>query len=297
MAPVQGYNALLGIGDTSTVDQPLDFLSESLACVEEFKDRAGLRGTRAHNIEATRAGIRRVGGNLRLQPTAVEWASLLPWILGGTPSGTNYPLAETLPAKYVAVNRSDGTDGKVFVYSGVKVNRATIRGTQGEPLELDLDLVGVDETVGLANSFPALTLDTTTAPFMFHDLVLSIAATEYQAKDVEIVIDHRLDGERFFNSQTRTAIAAQDRMIGVNTQLPYGDAEAAYNTGIAGVAVVATFTNGTVSLAFTMSKVQFPRRSPTAPGRTEIMLPLQGIAYKSGSTLELTTVLDSTVGS
>lgn len=294
MAPVQGYNAKLGIGTSATVDQPLDFLNESLALAEEFVDRNGLRGTRSHNIENMRAGLRRVGGSITLQPTAVEWSYLLPWILGANASGTTYALAETVPSRYVTVDRSDGTDGKVFTYDGVKVNRAVIRGSQGQPLELTLELLGIDETVANAGTFPSLTLDTTTAPFMFHDLALTVGGTTYQSRELVLTVDNRLDGERFFNSQTRTAIVATDREVSCELTLPYGDAEAAYNTGVAGVAVVGTFTNGTVSLAFSMTKVVFPRQSPTVQGRTEIMVPLRGVAKKSGSTLELVTTLDST---
>lgn len=292
--PVQGFYSKLGIGSASPVTVPLDFVSESLVLTEEFKDRGGLRGTRSHNIENMRAGLRRVDGSLVLQPTAVELANIMAWILGGTPVGTSYPLGETLSSKYVAIDRSDGTDGKVFEYSGCVVSRATFRSSPGELLEVTLDLVGVDETVGNAGTFPSLTLDTTTAPFIFHDLALSVGGTSYSTRDIEIVIDNRVDGERFFNSQTRTAAPAQDREISISLNLPYGEAEAAYNTGIGGAAVTATFTNGTVSVLFSFVKVVFPRRSPNVPGKTEIMLPLVGMAKKSGSTAELAVTLDST---
>lgn len=294
MAGIGGYNAKLGIGTTSTVDKPLDFLNESLACDETFVDRSGLRGTREHPVEVLRQGIRRIGGQITLQPTAVEWASLLPWILGTDASGTAYALAETLQSRYVTVDRSDGTDGKVFTYDGCKVNKATIKASQGELLTLTLELLGVDETPANAGTFPSLTLDLTTGPFIFSDLAMTIAGTTYQSKEFTLTIDNKLDGERFLNSLTRTALIAQDREISLELQLPYGDAEAAYNTGVAGAAVVATFTNGTVSLAFSMAKVCFPRKSPTVQGKQEIMLPLHGIAHKSGSTLSLVTTLDST---
>lgn len=294
MAPVAGFNALLGIGTASPVDVPLDFLRETLAVNETFVDRNGLRGTRSHNIEATRVGLRRIEGQLVLQPTAVEWASLLPWILGANASGTTYALAETLQSRYVTINRSDGTDGKVFTYDGCKVNRARIYCAQGEMLGVDLDLIGVDETVTNAGTFPSLTLDTTTGPFVFSDCVLSVGGNTYQSRDFELIIDNKIDAERFFNSNTRTAVVAQDRQVMVNLNPGYGDAEALYNTGIGGVALTATFTNGAVSLLFSCVKVQFPRRSPTVPGKQEIMLPLQGTALQSSTTKELVVTLDST---
>jgi hypothetical protein len=291
MAGYWGYVSQLGIGTTSTVDQRLDYLSESLACQEEFPDTGGLRGTRSHAVERVRAGIRRVAGTITLQPTAVELSYLLPWILGANASGTTYALADALQSRYVSVDRG----AKVFLYDAVWVDSATFRATQGSPLSVTLNLVGSDETVNNAGTFPSLTLDTTTNAFMFHDCVLSIGGSAYSARDFELTINNHVDRERIFNAQVlSTATKAMDRNIMMRTSLPYGDATAAYATGSSGVAVTATFTNGAVSCLFSLVKVCFPRRSPTVPGRQEIMLPLEGVAYMSSSTRELVTTLDST---
>jgi hypothetical protein len=300
MGATAGFNAKMGIGTTSTVDQPLDFLNEGVACNENFIDRAGIRGTREHPIEVTRVGLRRIEGPISMAPTAVEWSYLLPWILGADASGTTYALAETLQARYLTVDRSDanssGTDGKVFTYDGCKVNRARIHCAQGELLGCDLDIVGIDETVANNGTFPAITLDITTGPFTFSDSAgaLSLGGSAYSARSLEIVIDNKIDTERFFNSNTRTAVVAQDREILVNMELGYGDAEAIYNSGIGGLAGTFTFTNGAVSIVFTFPKIQFPRRSPTVRGKQEVMLGLQGRAHRSGSTPSLSVDLDST---
>ena len=291
MAGYWGYVGQLGISASNPVDARYDFLSENLALSEEFIDTGGIRGTRSHVVERVRAGIRRVAGTITMQPTAVEWAALLPWILGANASGTTYALADALSSRYVTVDRG----AKVFTYSGCFVDSATIRASQGQPVRLTLNIVGSDETVGNAASFPSLTIDTTTNAFMFHDCVISIASVTYSSRDFELTINNHIDRERFFNSQVlSTATQAMDRSISCRFSLPYGDAVAAYNTGSSGVAVTNTFTNGAVSLAFSLVKVCFPRRSPTWPGRAEVMLPLEGMAYRSGSTLELVTTLDST---
>lgn len=290
MAAAQGFAALLGIGATSTVDKPLEFLSESLALDEELVDSNGIRGTRSHISEVVRQGIRRVGGNITLCPHPTELAALLPYILGANASGTTFALAETLQSFYASVDRVL----KVFTYSGCVVSKAVFSGSAGQPLNLSLEIVGIDESVGNAGSFPSLTLDTTTTMYMFHDLVLIVGGTTYQCFDFELTIDNMVDAERFLNSQTRVSIPAQDRVVTLNTNLPYGDASAAYALSVGGVAVTATFTNGATSLLFTLPKVQFPRKSPTVPGKSEIKLPLMGVARKSGSTKELEITLDST---
>jgi hypothetical protein len=292
MSAAEGMLTQLGIGASDPVDARFDFQRESLACREEFLDGNGLRGTLEHDISRVRRNMRRIGGQLVLQPNAAELALLLPWILGANASGTTYALADTQQTRVVTVDRIT----KVYTYTGCVVNRATFRASQGEPLQLMLDLIGIDETEGDAGTFPTLTINTAAGgPFIFPDLALSIASNTYNARDFELTIDNRLDANRFFNSLTIISAPKTDRMITTRLTLPHGDAAAVYNTGPGGVATVATFTNGTVSIAFSLAKVTYPRESPTIPGRSEIFLPLNGTAYHTGSTNSLIVTLDSTV--
>ena len=291
MTAAMGYHAQLEISASNPVDTRFDFISESLGVDENFIDTNGLRGTRDRSIERVRQGIRHIGGQIRLQPTAVELAALLPWILGANASGTTYAIADTLQSRYVTVDRVS----KVMTYNGCVIDRCTIRGSQGEPLDITLDVCGLDETVGNSGTFPSLSLDTTTGPFVFTDGVFSINSTTVNARSFELVVNNHIDRERFFNSLTAVSLIPMDRHVMLNTQLPYGDASALYATGAGGVACTLTFTNGGTSLALTMPKVAFPRKSPTyQAGRAEVMLPLAGNAYKSGSTASLTATLDST---
>lgn len=290
MSAVHGWSGKLGVHANNPVELRFDFQSESLAVNEAFIDTNGLRGTRSRSIERVRQGNRRIGGQIRMQPTAVELAALLPWILGANASGNTYALADTLQSRYVTVDRSI----KVSTYNGVVVDRATFRAGQGEPLDLTLDVCGLDETIGNSGTFPDLSLDLTTQPFVFTDLALVINATTVNAKSIELVIDNAIDKERFFNSQTAVSLPPMDRHVYLNTQLPYGDASALYGTGAGGVACTATFTNGGTSLLFSLVKVAFPRRSPTfVAGRQEVLLPLNGTAYTSSTTKELVCTLDS----
>jgi hypothetical protein len=238
-----------------------------------------------------------------MQPGYTELTFLLQWILGGTPTGTTpktYPLGDSLQSRYVTIDRSDGANGKVFTYTGVYVDKATFRAQQGELLELTLDLVGTDETIANAGTFPNLTLSTD-YPFYFADLTLTANGSTWTTKDIEIVINNHLDKERFFNSLTRTAILPQDREVTITFNPSFGEAAALYNTGVGGIAVDATFAAGGagggaagVSLDFSFPKVVFPRVSPDVAGKTEEMLPMRGVAKKSGSNLELSVLLDST---
>lgn len=294
MAAAQGVLTQLGIDTTVTVaaiTKRFDFMRESLARRGSLLNGNGLRGTREMDISRVRDSLYRVGGTISLEPNAVELALLMPWILGGTPSGTTYGLGEALTDRYVVIDRV----AKVFSYAGCKVDRATFRASQGEPLTLDLDIVGQTQSKANAGTFPAINIDTAGGgPFIFTDLSLSLAGTTYNAKDFELVIDNMLDKDRFFNSPTLTSVATTGRRIALRNTLPYGDAEALLGAGAAGVAAVATFTNGTVSVAFTLPAVAYPHDDPTTPGRSEIMLAIEGDAYHTGSTDSLTVTLDST---
>jgi hypothetical protein len=90
------------------------------------------------------------------------------------------------------------------------------------------------------------------------------------------------------NSLSRTDIPSLDRTIGVNLSLPLtSDTIGLYDANASSAAVVLTFANGSNVLTMTMAAVQFPTEPPTMPGREEILLPYNGIARKTGTTLEL----------
>ena len=303
MAGVYGFvsEVHLADADPAVSGERFNFVNCGVVCNEEMAYNAeNLRGTRSQAKEVARAGIRRVGGPLNLQPTAVEMAKLLPWILGAAASGTTYALADTLPAKYVFVVRDDGTDGKFFAYNGCKVDRAVFHATRGGPLMLDLDVVGIDETVSNAGSKATLSLDITSKPYMFFDLALVVNSVTINCESIEIAIDNKIDKDRFYNSQTLTMVNPTDRVITVKTRVPYGDAEALYNAGPNGVTATATFSASTsgpsavVSLLFTFAALMFPRRSPLNQGKGEFLLPIEGEAKTSGSTKELVVTCDTT---
>lgn len=290
MAASIGTYGKLAIGDTSTVDTRLQYGPESVLLDQAVMDGNLLRGTRAHDSTVMRDGLIRVGGPISLQPTAAEWVDLLPWIMGGTPTGTTtktFPFAELLPAKYLSIDRVI----KVFQYDGCKVDTATFRAVKGGFLDLTLDVVGIGETVNNAGTFPAISLRTD-APFIFHDLTITVGGTPVKCDEYTLTIRHMIDRERFLSGAlTLSEVNALDREVTLTTRLPYGDYSAQYAAGLAaGVAVVATFTNGAKTMVHTFAKVHFNKQSPTTPGRQEIMFPLSGRAGKSGADEVVITV-------
>lgn len=300
MTAAIGTLGKMGIGSSSPVSYRLDFKSENFRKLTDQINANGVRGTRSHHAARIRAGQNHVEGPVSFEPQAADLHQLLPWILCGTTttvSGTlkKYKLGETAVARYVTIDRH----AKVFTYATVGVDKATFKAEQGQPLGVDLDLVGATETVGNAGTFPNLQDDTTTAPFILADCTLSVNSTSAQGKNVEISVNNMIDKDRFFFSNTLTALVMLDREIRFKTSIPYGDYTALYDTGAGtGVAVVVTLTNGTYVLTFTMPSVAFVPTSPVVPGRVEVMVELEGRAYRTGDLtddtgLELTATLDT----
>jgi hypothetical protein len=281
--PNFGWQGQFGIGDSTPVNHRFDIQRENFTLNENIKDCNGLRGIRSHSVERLRNSTRRVEGSVTFWPTANELVNLLPWIMAGTPSGTGtvtYPLGDVQPTKYVVIDRGAG----VHTYNGCMVDKAHFRSSQGEPLEVTLDIVGLDETVGAAGSFPALDLDIASAPFMYFDAAVTVGGVSVIGKDVELSIDNALNKDRYFNSPVLKATYPMDRIIEISTTLPYGDASALYGTGLAGNGAVIqfTFTDGAQVLTMTANNAKFPRNGPTMPGREEIMFPLRARCFRSG---------------
>ncbi len=280
-----GFATQLGFGTSSAATVRLDFLSEDLGLHEEFPYLGGLRGVRSRDVSRVKAGIRRCGGPISAQPSHTEISGLLPMILG-----TGSVLTDALPYYWWTADRVT----KVPTYGPSLVNRATFHASQAGPLGVNLDIVACDESIGNAASFPSLTIDTASAPYMFWECVLTFNSVTYSTKQIEISIDNHLDTDRILNSQTlSTLFNAKDREVNFSTTLPYGEALAAYNTGPAGVTITAVFTCASPShtLTFSMVKSCVPRKPFGAKGREEIMVPLQGGCYQSGSTKELVVTL------
>lgn len=246
-------------------------------------ETGGTRGTRSHVVERTRNGIYTVGGTVNLQPGPAELDILLPLIAGGTKSANNIPITETLPYFYVGVERL----AQQYLYDGCKVASATFSGSTGNFLNLALAIEGKTETpgaiTGLSASVPSLA-----TPYVFHDAALTIGGTTYQFKEFSYTHDNGLILDRFMNSVTRTDIPEGDRHVSVSLSAPFtSDTIGLYDTGATSAAVVITLTNGTLFFKITMPAVQFPAIPPDMPGRNELLLPLNGVARKTGTTLEV----------
>lgn len=279
-----GYS-VTGAGTATTEFEFME--GTTLGLTEQFIDTNQIRGDLSHTSERVRRGNRRVDGTINMCPTPVELAVLLPLIYGASASGTSYPFgtATTLFDLYGV------RDGTVYTYDEVGIESATFSASEGGPMQLSMTVVGKDETQ--AGSMGAITIDVTTQPFVLMDAVVSVGGSAREVSAFEITIRNFLE-VKHRNSVTPTQIKKTDRLVTVNLPISLGTDSALYGSALAGVAVTITLTNGAVSLAFSMTKVQAPK-APLPLGQRGILdFPWQGVARKDGSTRELTTTLDST---
>lgn len=289
MAAALGTLCKYGFGSTSTVDKFLEVISESVQLRRGIRYNGGMVGTRSQPSERTREGPRMVSGSISCTPSPIELDGLLPLILGGAESADVFPLAETLPPWYFTADR----DEKVCTYGEMAVNAGSFSANAGGFLELNLDVMGQDETVANAGTFPAIALDIVSKPYVSEDGALTIGGTTTAYASVSLSVNNMLESQTF-NSLTPARFNATGREINWNISIPYGDYTALYGPAVAGVAVVWTLTQGARSIIFSSNKVQFDKVSPSPSGRGEIFMQLSGTARKDGSTLELVTTADST---
>lgn len=272
----------------------IDVQTEDVALGQAFNDLNGAKGSIGRYNSRVRADVKRVGGPLSLFPSANDLAFFLPRILGGTPAGTTYPLAEA-PTAFVLWKVMDT---QVMKYADVVVDRATFSSGQGQGLRLDLDLVAKDEDASaLAATFPALTLGETAAdqPFVHTDSAFTLNAVEYDIPDLNLSIAWGIDREAFRNNLTLAHLRPTDRVVTWANRVPGSwDAVRQLAAGSA-VPFSVTYTNGAVSFSATSPLVRIPARTPGMTGRGEQFYSVSGQAFRTAAAAELTTTLDNTV--
>lgn len=286
-----GHDGIVAVSDFASALQ-IEFLSESLGKVDGFAYNGGIRGTRSRNHERVRQVAHVVRGSVELTPTPVELNSIL-YFTTGTASSP-FTLTELVPTINFIVDRV----GNRFMYTGCKIGRMTIRGSQGGLIGVSLDIEGKNEFTS-ASAWPGtITSIDDKEPYVFSEAVFSYAGDTYEIRDFELVLDNGLITDRQMNSIHRRRIPAGDRQVGLRLAVPYSSntLSAFGNISESGIdGATLTITNGTVSLTMTFGNLKADNTSPVSGSRgNEILLPLTFTAYKKGSTMEVSFANDST---
>jgi len=268
----------------------LDVASESLQRRDTLATTAGTGSGRHVRIEAARVVKRETGGRLILNPSPSLLGNWLPRILGGAAVGDVFPLAQSLPAFGVMVDRV----AQVFVHQQCYVAQATLRGAAGRLLELEMLVAGVDSSSQAAGSFPSLSAGAAVAdqPYAMADVTLTMAGAVRDCSAFELTIDNQLQA-RFAHSVTATGILPQGRSIRLKTVHAFDASHTSLldqaATGAAG-SMALVHPAGTTTFSF--ARLQTPAAGPSMAtggrrGRKEFVLELHSLAAADGSTAGL----------
>ena len=218
MAIRSGLAAQLGIGVESTWGTAVtptrfyEFTDESFSLSIERIESEGLRaGNRVMRSDRYAVGQKAVEGSVSMDMTAENSALLFEHALGdvqtANTSGSVYTHTCTLSDPYalggltVEVGRP-GNDGTVraFTYSGCVVSEMTLSNSVNELLQLELGLVGKNESTG---SITSASYPSSQELLSFKDATVTIAGSAYECKDISIAVNNGLDAERYIlGSQT-----------------------------------------------------------------------------------------------
>ena len=269
--PATGALAQLGIDTNNPTTVAYEFVSSSLRKVSTLTPSEGVRGTRSREKYRVRETQQAVTGSIVMNPTATEIDGLLPWILGGTTAVGVTDVADALTSRYVQVDKIS----KVYTYDECLVSRAIFSGSQGNPIQLTLDVEGKSETEGNAGSFPSLTLPTDNM-FVFSDITLTLLASARPIESFTLTIDNVLTTDRYMNNLTRDDMVPTDRIVTLDVRLPFtSDNTDLYDIAIAGdSALTLAWADGTDTYTIAAANAKAPAEGPESPGRDELFVDL-----------------------
>lgn len=264
------------------------FTSDSVRKQGTILESAGIRGTREAFTTDTRQGPYTVSGTLVTDASPLMLDYFLPKILGAAESTDNFNTAETLPEFDMVVDRVGG----VFKYSGLRVNRATFRGSKGQLIQMSLDLIGESEATATV-PFSTWSFAAGDAPYAFTDSTVSLYSANRSVNDFELTIDNALVANGY-NSLAAVDITTTDRIITFRTSTKFTSTElsALYDQGVAGAAATITWTNNNMSTVCSLGRFQIPPQTPIIDQNAEVTLPLEGIVRGNSSIADISFTND-----
>ena len=301
MTCTSGINMKLAVVEAATSDfssgaTQLIVESESLRKNETQIDLSGIKGTRSRSVEEIEEGPYDVSGSIILKPSANDFNLLLPWILGADEAATDtFAVAETLQEFCCLIDRvATISTRSTWKYEGLKVNKAILRGTKGQPVRLELQVLGKTEEAD-SDAFPALSLSTgePATPYVFNECSFQYGSTAMPFSSFEITIDNALEVRRE-NTIVAADLCPMDRIVTARFDVPWeagvaGEYDAAEQAGT----FVMAKTN--VSTSFAFGRLVQPAQSPAVGGKGRIPWNLNLEARSTGATKEIVGTNDPVV--
>lgn len=179
-----GIGKEVGYGDGGTATAGIDFLSSSLKAVKSVKVLEEIQSKRTNSHAISLGKV--VAGDIEgyYSPRSLGFNILLQNAFGGAPVTTVTATGDTAGAatfqhqfdignfvdtySSLCINerKGDSVNGKVFEYSGIRVNELTLKASLDEALMLSAALIAKDVTV-TANDISAALSGTCNSPLSF----------------------------------------------------------------------------------------------------------------------------------
>ncbi len=235
----------------------------------------GMRGDVVHRSEDVAEGTYTCSGPVNHTPRFNELHALLPLALGGTWNGTVLE-PDIIPKAFgFAWDRKV----RVFHYHDMVVASGSLSSSAGQPLRMQLQLEGCEQTVHAAGTFPSLALSNQSI-IMHHTLTATVMGETRRIDQFQLSWNNVAQTDRFWNSQHRVEIPQGDRQIQISFLNPFREDEIdLYQATVAGFAFDGIWQAGGRSLRIQCPHVQAAVEDPDLTGPvTEMPLRIQGTA-------------------
>lgn len=278
------------------------FYRESMRKVASVVHPQVITGDRDEHGERARKGPSLYYGTVTFGVSPAELAFWAPYWLGGTPSGTSYPLGNTLSPFGLYVDKVTTK----YAFYDCYVDKALVVGKQGGPggppnfLTLQLTIYALSYTNSPATTASAsiATITGDYVPMVFEDGTgaITIQSSARETKQLAILHENFLR-QRYVNSLEPAITYPVHRRITLQTRHPFDTGTSALDDVAlsSSAAGSVAFSNGSVSATWNFTLLQLVSQTPVVAGKTEIDLVSNYVSRASGSTASYSMTIDSTV--
>jgi hypothetical protein len=301
MADQMLYASKIQLTNAATVTQIFEYVQCSVIMSQDLiVDDEGIRGQRSMQLERATQGQFRVSGQIKLQPTPVELAYIMPLAMGtSNVSSSSSSYTDSLTDALSDVTLGMDLQTKTYTFVG-RFNKLTIGASPGKKIDLTIDFVGYGNAYGSAvgsGGTIAGSADLTNRPYMCQDsgTGVTIGGVAYSFDQLEIEIDNKID-PTYMQGLYATDLQPTGREVNLSARFKYTSTEAPLlATAFSGpviaspVAASVALTNGSNSCTLSMPAVI---AEPKTVGLTEkkLRLPLRYRCLKTSTTPELSVV-------
>lgn len=292
------YASKIQLTNAASATQIFEFVNCSVTATQDLLvDDEGNRGYRSMQLERTVLGQMHVAGQIKLQPTPLEMAYLIPLVMGtaNTSSSSSSQIDSlTDGLQDVTLVMDLQTKGNTFIGRFAKMS---IGANPGQKMDVTIDFVGYGAAfstmVGNGGSISGVG-DITNRPYFVSDSGsgITIAGTAYPFDQFELEIDNKVS-PTFMQGIFATDLQPIGREVVLNARFKYTSVEApllatAFGGPVIGSPVVGSiaFTNGSNAMAITLPAVIAEPKTVTQTEK-KLRLPLRYRCLRTGTTPEI----------